>query len=239
MMKNVVDEERIALQLNSVAFSYRQRSGFFRHNEFWALKNISFTVSHGETLGVIGRNGVGKSTLLKLLAGIYLPEKGEIIRNTGKISLLSLQAGFVPYLTGRENAILSGMLLGLSYKEVQDALPEIIEFSELRDFIEQPVKTYSMGMKARLGFSVALKVNPDVVLLDEILGVGDEEFKKKSQTAMIERMKSNKTIVLASHNIQLLKRVCNRAVWIEAGVTKAEGKTDEVIREYHSFVNGN
>jgi lipopolysaccharide transport system ATP-binding protein len=149
-----------------------------------------------------------------------------------RISLISLQAGFVPYLSGRENAILSGMLLGATKTEICSQMDDIIAFSELNGFFEEPVNTYSTGMRARLGFSVAYHVEPDVILLDEVLGVGDEAFRNKSTAAMKERIKSDKTVVLVSHNVPLLREICDRVVWIEDGKTAAQGKVSEILDAY-------
>ena len=182
--------ESKVVSLHNVGLYYTRRNGMFRRTKYWALRDISFDLNYRETLGVIGRNGVGKTTLLRVLAGIISPNTGLIIAHQEKvrISLISLQAGFVPSLTGRENAILNGILLGSSMREVKDSMEKIIAFSELEDFIDQPVNTYSTGMRARLGFSVAYFANPDVMLLDEVLGVGDEAFREKSTEAMKRRI---------------------------------------------------
>ena len=225
------------MRISNISASYWKRSGFLRRDKFWALKNISFEINHGETLGIIGRNGVGKSTLLRLLAGIIVPDSGEIeLFDCKKASLLSLQVGFIGHLNGRENAILSGMLLGMSRKYIEEHIDEIIEFSELGDFFEQPVKTYSSGMKARLGFSVSFLANPDILLLDEVLGVGDAAFQIKSTKAMKEKIQSNKTIVLVSHNTNMIRELCDRAVWIEDGVTRKQGNVENVINEYNNYI---
>jgi lipopolysaccharide transport system ATP-binding protein len=225
------------MRISNVSASYWKRSGFLRKDKFWALKNVSFEINHGETLGIIGRNGVGKSTLLRLLAGIIVPDSGEIeLFDCNEASLLSLQVGFIGHLNGRENAILSDMLLGMSRQYIEEHLVEITEYSELGDFFEQPVNTYSAGMKARLGFSISFLANPDILLLDEVLGVGDESFREKSTHAMKERMKSNKTIVLVSHNANMIRDLCDRVVWIEEGMTKKEGNAVDVIDEYSDFM---
>jgi lipopolysaccharide transport system ATP-binding protein len=203
-----------------------------RWNKYWALKDVSFDIYHGETLAVIGRNGAGKSTLLRVLAGIISPDRGRVQNNGCTISMLSLRVGFIPHLTGRENAVLSGMLMGLRRREVEKRMDAIVDFSELGSFIDEPVRTYSAGMNARLGFSVAFQSDPDILLIDEVLGVGDVEFRKKSTDALREKIKSDKTVVLVSHMPQTVKELCNRAVWIEGGATKAEGGTNEVLEQY-------
>lgn len=220
------------LQVRNIAVSYRQRAGILRWNRFWALRDISFDLYHGETLGVVGRNGAGKSTLLRVLADIITPDRGYVSRNGDSVSLLSLQLGFIPHLSGRENAILSGMLMGLHRTEIEQLMPAIEAFSELSSFIDEPVRAYSSGMKARLGFAVAFQADPDILLVDEVLGVGDIEFRKKSFEAMREKIKSNKTVVLVSHTPQMLKSLCDRIVWIEKGVTRAEGEANQVLPEF-------
>jgi lipopolysaccharide transport system ATP-binding protein len=225
----------LALSLCHVGAYYRQRRGVFG-KPFWALKDVSFNLYQGETLGIIGRNGVGKSTLLRLIADIVKPNRGEIINYGFSAALLCMQLGFIHYLTGRENAILSGMFMGLRKQEILSRLDDIIAFSELGSFIDQPVGTYSSGMVARLGFSVALQADPDILLIDEILGVGDAEFVHKSTQAMRERMRSHKTIVFVSHNSQMVEQLCDRVVWIEEGVSRAEGSPAEVIKQYLHFL---
>jgi lipopolysaccharide transport system ATP-binding protein len=227
------------LTLQHVGLHYSKRQRFLKNSLYWALRDVSFDLHLGETLGIIGRNGVGKSTLLRVLAGIISPDTGQmLIHKPGlRISLISLQAGFVPFLSGRENAILSGMLLGATKKEILSRMDDIMAFSELNGFLDQPVNTYSTGMRARLGFSVAYYVNPDVILLDEVLGVGDEAFRQKSTTAMKQRIKSDKTVVLVSHSVPLVKEVCDRLVWIENGKTQAQGGVLEVLAAYLKCIN--
>jgi len=168
-------EPVIAVQNVEVRFGYRR--SLFRNDAVEALRDVSFNLYQGDSLGIIGRNGAGKSTLLSLLGGIILPDSGRVINNNVRTSLLALQVGFDPELSGRANALLSGMLLGFRYEDVKANLDKIIAFSELGKFIDKPVKTYSAGMKGRLGFSVALEMNPDVILIDEVLGVGDIKFR--------------------------------------------------------------
>jgi lipopolysaccharide transport system ATP-binding protein len=224
------------LELSSVGLRYTLRSGGVKNNEYWALKNISFSIYSGECLGVIGRNGVGKSSLLKVISGILQPDRGEVIRHHDVISsLLTLQLGFSSNLTGRENALLSGMLLGLSKKEVEGKIQEIIDFSELGQFFEAPLSTYSSGMKARLGFAVSMLSRPDLLLIDEVLGVGDAQFRRKSNQAIKECIKSDKTVVLVSHSLSTIKELCNRVVWIENGETIMQGEAKEVLGKYDVY----
>lgn len=224
------------ISLRNVAVNFRRKTGMFSSEPFAALKDISFDLFHGDSLGVIGRNGAGKTTLLRLLGGITRPDSGELTNNGFQTSLLSLQVGFDQQLTGRNNAFLSGMLLGFRKEEVEAKLEEIIAFAELEKFIDQPVHTYSSGMRARLGFSVAIFLDPDVLLIDEVLAVGDAEFREKSLAVMKEKLKSDKTIVLVSHQANTIKQLCNRAVWIEEGVTRAEGDTKTVLAKYEKFL---
>ena len=224
-------EHSLALQLRRVGVHYHRRVKT-QDNGHWALKDVSFDLYHGETLGVIGRNGVGKSTLLRVMAGIIAPDRGEMINRSGRASLLSLQVGFVAHLTGRENAMLSAMLLGMSRREARLKLDEIVSFSGLGDFIDEPVGNYSSGMRARLGFAVSFHVDPDILLIDEVLGVGDAEFKQKSTIAMKERIRSDRTVVMVSHNLQTMRELCDRVVWLEKGHTVAEGPTEYVVGLY-------
>ena len=228
-----MEGKKIILRLKNIGLYYKRKTGLLRHDKFWALQDVSFDLCHGETLGIIGKNGVGKSTVLRLIARIMDPDLGEVIRHEPlRASLLALQVGFIPHLTGRQNAILGGLLLGLRRSEVEALLPQIIGFSELGDFVDQPVRSYSTGMRARLGFSVALYADPDILLVDEVLGVGDADFRKKSADAIREISKSNKTVVIVSHNNELIRSLCDRVVWIENGHTQAVGSTDSILEEY-------
>ena len=227
---------KTVISLESVGVCFRSRRSFFRFKHFDALKDVSFDLHTGDALGVIGRNGVGKSTLLRVIAGIISPDRGKVINRGVSTALLSLQTGFDPEVTGRRNAILSGMLLGFSKREMHEKLDRIVDFSELGSYIDEPVKTYSAGMRARLGFSIAVQMKPDVLLIDEILGVGDTEFRKKSEQALQAKIVSEQTVVLVSHNAAEIKRLCNRAVWIENGVTMKEGKSADVIGAYEAYL---
>lgn len=228
---------RWMIALAKVGVTYKFRHSLFSTGSFEALKDLSFSLKEGETLGVIGRNGAGKTTLLRLLAGIYKPDRGKVhIRRRLKISLLSLQLGFDHELSGRDNAILSGMLMGFSHGEIMRRLDAIIEFSELDEFISRPVKTYSSGMLARLGFSVALQMSPDVLLIDELLGVGDSGFQAKSTTAMRDKIRSNQTVVLVSHSGANIRNLCDRAVWIEQGTRRMVGDSNQVMDAYEEYI---
>jgi len=224
------------LSLKNVGVSYPQKNGFFKKNPYWALKNVSFDLFHGETLGIIGRNGAGKSTMLRLIAGILEPDKGEIVRSNLSVSLLSLSVGFSPHLTGRQNAVLSGLLLGMRRFQIEQKMNRIIEFAELGEFFDQPVRTYSTGMRARLGFSVALQADQDIMLVDEVLGVGDEDFRIKSSTALKKKIRSEKSVIIVSHSVPTLKELCDRVVWIEDGENRAEGNSDDVLSRYQEEV---
>ena len=180
-------------------------------------------------MGVIGGNGAGKSTLLKLLSGILDPDEGKVFRKVRNASLLTLGLGFLPNLNGRDNAVLSGIMLGKTREEMTNLLPDIIDFAEIGDAINDPVRTYSSGMRARLSFATALKADPEMILVDELLGVGDLHFRKKSTQAMKEQISSEKTVVVVSHNEELIKEVCDRLVWIDAGTIKAQGSVEEVF----------
>ena len=220
------------ISLKDVGVCYARKVGFLKHDYYWALKNVSLDLYPGETLGVVGRNGSGKSTLLKLLAGIIGPDKGTMLTMGATASLLSLRVGFNKHLTGRENAIMSGVLLGMTYKEVVSAMDEIADFADIGEFLDEPVLTYSSGMKARLGFSVAYKAEPEILLIDEALGVGDIEFKRKSSEAMKARIRSNKTVVFVSHSLKTINQLCNRAVLLEHGESIATGSSEEIVDLY-------
>lgn len=226
----------ILISVRHIGVRFMSRRSLFNRDYIEALRDVSFELRQGDSLGIIGRNGAGKTTLLRLLGGIIRPDKGEIVNNNASTALLALNVGFDPELSGRVNAVLSGMLLGFTKEEVEAKLDDIIAFSELGDFIERPIQSYSSGMKARLGFSVTSQLSPDVLLIDEVLGVGDAEFQKKSTAVMKEKILSDQSIVLVSHNAATVKNLCNRAVWIEDGVTKMEGDSAEVVEAYERYI---
>ena len=221
----------IELENVGIAFNAQRRVG---GNRFWALEDVSVSLRRGERLGVIGRNGAGKSTLLRVIAGILTPDRGRVRRAPVSCQLLSLALGFTPHLSGRDNAILSGLMLGLRRRDIVARLPAIRDFCELGDFFEQPIAAYSSGMVMRLAFSVALQVEPDVLLIDEVLSVGDADFQEKSGAALRERIQSGTTVVFVSHGDSQIRQVCTRALWIEHGRSVMEGAVDDVLKAYHA-----
>jgi len=221
----------ITLENVGVAFNAQLRVG---SPKFWALEDVSFSLKRGQRLGVVGRNGAGKSTLLRTLAGIIEPDRGRLTRARVTCQLLSLSVGFMQHLSGRDNAILSGLMLGLRRRDILQRLPKIMEFSELGAFFEQPISSYSTGMLMRLGFSVALQVEPDILLIDEVLAVGDTDFQQKSGAALRERIHGGTTVVFVSHGDEQVRQVCDRVVWIEHGRSVMEGDVDDVLKAYHA-----
>lgn len=202
------------------------------YNEFWALKDISFEVKKGERLGILGLNGAGKSTLLKIIAGVYKPTTG-IVEKHGKIApMLELGAGFDPNYTGAENIFLYGSVLGLSREFLESKYDEIVEFSELKKFIDVPLKNYSSGMKARLGFAIATIVEPDILILDEVLSVGDAKFRKKSEARVMQMFDKGVTVLFVSHSLAQVERLCDKAIILEHGQVVAFGDTALVARVY-------
>lgn len=214
---------------------YRATLNLFSSNGFWALKDLNFELYQGETLGIIGKNGSGKSTLMRLLAGIIKPDNGKVISKKNiEVLLLSLRVGFMPQLTGRENIVMSGILLGMRRRRVIELVDSIIEYSGITDFIDMPVRTYSSGMKARLGFAVACHANPDVLLMDEVLGVGDKEFRQKSLQTTKDMINSDCSVVIVSHNEKTIREYCHRAIWVDDGGIRMLGDTEEVIQAYEA-----
>jgi len=203
-----------------------------RAEEFWALRDVCFRLEPGETLGIIGPNGAGKSTILKLISRILEPTSGQVIVNGRLSALLELGAGFHPDLTGRENVYLSGSVLGLSRREMNRMFTGIVEFAEMERFIDMPLKHYSAGMQMRLGFSVATSVDPDILLIDEVLAVGDEAFQKKCLARIDEFRRQHKTVVLVSHSLKTIQDICHRALWLEGGEIKVIGDTNRVVALY-------
>lgn len=208
------------------------------YEEFWAVKDVSLEVPEGTTFGLIGRNGSGKSTLLKMLARILVPDKGRVVMNGRVASLLEVGSGFHPELSGRENIYLNGSILGMSKKEIDGKFDDIVDFSEVRRFIDQPVKNYSSGMYVRLGFSVAVHVRPDILVVDEVLAVGDAGFQAKSRKRFAELKGDGRTIILVSHSMSQVRELCDRVAWIDQGSLRAIGEPARVIADYLASVEG-
>ncbi|MCD8161058.1 MAG: ABC transporter ATP-binding protein [Clostridiales bacterium] len=248
--------QRPAITAKNVYLSYRsiapvkrrnikQASGFKddafkqkgRVEHFEALHGVSFEVGKGEIIGLIGRNGSGKSTLLRVLAGIFEPDKGSVDLHGNTVSLLALGVGFQTQLSGRENIYLSGLLLGFTKAEIDDQIDEIIAFSELGRFIEQPVRTYSSGMQSKLGFAITAILKTDIILVDEVLSVGDAHFKKKSGRKMAELIsEKSRTVVIVSHNAETIRTNCEKVIWLHDGDIRRIGPTQEVVDEYEAFM---
>lgn len=207
--------------------------GKLEYKDFEALKGVSFQVYRGEVIGIIGRNGAGKSTILKIISGILKPTSGKVVRNGNIVPMLELGSGFDYDLTGRENIFLNGAILGYSKEFLYSKYDEILEFSELGDFINMPIRNYSSGMVMRLAFSIATVVNPEILIVDEILAVGDENFQKKSYARMMELMSGGTTVLYVSHDMKQIKTMCNRVVWLEGGVVKMQGPTQMVCDAYN------
>ena len=236
MTENAVEIENVTLHFPKQRNALRMLINLFRKKKvrFTALRNVSLEVKKGEVIGIIGKNGSGKSTLLRIISGIYPADEGSC-KAAGSISLLAgLGTGFSGHQTGRENAILYGSILGHDEQIMTEKLPEIIDFSELGSFIDEPVRTYSSGMKARLGLAVASAIHPDILLIDEVLGVGDPQFKEKSKKRILGLVKSTGTVVLVSHSFGLMKEICDRLVFIHKGQIVDVGEPEEIIKLYYS-----
>lgn len=238
-----------AIEVNNLCINYKGLKSYYikksllhgKHEKaevFEAVKNVSFSVKKGEILGLVGRNGSGKSTILNSIAGIFSPNSGTIDLHGNSVSLLSIGVGFQKELSGRENIVLSGMLLGFSKKQVMEKMDEIIEFSELGEFIEAPVRTYSSGMYSKLAFSITAILETDIMLIDEVLSVGDAKFKKKSYNKMKSLISdANRTVIIVSHSADTIRGLCNKVLWIDSGEVKMYGETDEVLDAYEIFMN--
>lgn len=244
------DDESLAIHLESVGIRYRRYRkrlmtlkdhavSFFRgarYEHFWALRDIELSVPRGSTLGVVGANGSGKSTLLKAICGVLPPTTGQV-RSRGRIApLLELGGGFNAELTGRENIFLNGAIMGLSHAEMEEKIERIIDFAEIGDFIDVPIQNYSSGMRGRLGFAVATDIDPDILLLDEVLSVGDASFRRKAVERMESFFTSDKTIVVVTHDLGQIQRLCDRAIFIDKGHIAARGDVDEVLEAYRQWV---
>ena len=233
--ENVVQQLRVIRErpdsLREVFVRMFRRSNHYQ--AFRALDNISFSVREGEVLGIVGRNGSGKSTTLKIIAGVYRPTSGKLTVDGRVAALIELGAGFHPDLTGRENIVINGLMLGLTRKQIREREQKIIEFAELGEFIDSPVKQYSSGMFTRLGFSIAVEVNPDILLIDEILSVGDQQFQEKSIKRIEDFRNRGKTIVFVSHSAASIQQLCTRALLLHDGVLMYDGAPDQTIAKYN------
>lgn len=240
--------ENTAIQLSDVAVRFRiphekiptlqeyairwlkRRSVSF--TDFNALNNVSFSIRQGETVGIIGANGAGKSTLLKVISRVIRPTHGRVFLRGRIAPLLELGAGFDYEVTGRENIFLNGAVLGFSRKDIASRLDRIVEFSGIDDFIDAPIRTYSSGMVARLGFAIATDIQPDILIIDEILAVGDADFQKKSAARILRYHDSGSTVLLVSHNLDSIKNLCDRVIWLEHGTIKMVGWVDDIVKQY-------
>lgn len=242
-------EKPIAIEVENLTIRYRrikrhsisQSFKQFRKsasNYFEAISGVSFSIPKGSIVGLVGSNGSGKSTLLNAIAGIFSPDEGSVDLKGNSVSLLSIGVGFQKEMSGRENIVLSGMLLGFSKNEILKQIDEIIEFTELGDFIDMPVKTYSSGMYSKLAFSITAVLETDIILIDEILSVGDAKFKKKSYAKMKELISdANRTVIIVSHSMPALKELCDSVIWLEQGTIRAIGETNEIIEQYTEYMN--
>ena len=212
-------------------------SGRLKYEEFTVFEDVSFDVKKGEVVGIIGKNGAGKSTLLKIVSGVLKPTKGQVTSNGNIVPMLELGAGFDPELTGRENIYLNGSILGYDEQFLQEQYQEIVDFSELCDFINMPIRNYSSGMMMRLAFSIATVVSPEILIVDEILAVGDEGFQNKSKERMLELMGGGTTVLFVSHSLEQIQEMCNRVVWLDEHKVRMVGEASQVCQAYREYWN--
>lgn len=225
------------LELNDVSLKFQYRKSAFEYEYHQVLDSVSLSVYQSESLGIIGQNGVGKTTILRIMAGIIDASSGSVRRRKGtSAALLTLGLGFKPQLSGRDNARLAAMLAGASSKQAEVHLEEIKEFSQLGDYFERPVKTYSSGMRARLGFSTSLLTHVDTMLIDEVLSVGDAQFSEKAEKAIRKRISGSQTVVFVSHSEAQIRSICDRAIWLKDGKIASEGSPELVFNEYNSYL---
>ncbi len=218
-------------------FVFKFVQGKVKYDEFWALKNISFELEKGDRLGILGLNGAGKSTILKVIAGVYRPTEGKVTKKGVIAPLLELGAGFDMQYTARENIYLYGAVLGYKKEFIDEKFDEIIDFAELRKFVDVPLKNYSSGMKSRLGFAICTAVNPDILILDEVLSVGDAKFRKKSEKKVTDMFANNTTVLFVSHSLEQVQRICNKAMILDHGELVAFGDIDSVSKQYQKMIN--
>jgi ABC-2 type transport system ATP-binding protein len=231
MKFNLSQEKLDSLKEYFIKFIRRE----IKYDEFWALQDVSFTLQKGDRLGILGLNGAGKSTLLKAIAGVYKPTEGSIYKSGVLAPLLELGAGFDMQYTARENIYLYGAVLGYSKEFIDSKFDEIVEFSELKKFLDVPLKNYSSGMKTRLGFSICTAVDPDILILDEVLSVGDAKFRKKSEKKITSMFASNVTVLFVSHTLAQVRRICNKAMILDHGKLIAFGNVEEIANRYEEM----
>lgn len=244
----MIDVDHVSMRFNlGIEKGFSLKQGFIdlfnkekrknkKKNEFWALKDVNFKINKGEVVGFVGSNGAGKSTLLKVVAGVMKPTKGSVSAYGNICPMIELGAGFDPQLTARENIYLNGAVMGYSKELIESKFEEIVEFSELKDFLDVPVQNFSSGMTARLAFSIATIVDPEILIVDEILSVGDIAFQAKSEAKMLSMIGGGTTVLFVSHSLAQIKKLCDRVIWIEHGVVKKIGGKD-VCDEYLKFMN--
>jgi len=227
-----MNTEQVLIRAENVGVTYTM-GAFWKKTYYTPIEGISFDVISGQNLGIIGRNGAGKSTLLRLLAGIILPDEGRIIKGPEvSVSMLVANAGFDPFISGRDNIYLAGMIFGLGSKDLDEKMPRILEFAGIGDWIDKPLRTYSSGMVARVGFSLSLEMTPDVLLIDEAMGAGDENFRKKARTRLLKKIKSDQTTVIVSHDLDILADLCSRVIWIHEKHIVMDDDPKKVTEEY-------
>ena len=222
------------MRLSEVSVVYSGYGFLSAADDVVALRDVSLHVQPGDKLGILGRNGAGKSTLMRVMAGVLNPNRGQVDHEGMSSALLSLNAGFDGELSGVQNIVMHGMLMGLSRREAASRVDAVLELSGLKDAIHRRVSTYSSGMRARLCFSTAINLDPDILLLDEVFSVGDAEFREKSRDVMLKRFTDEKAIVLVTHNVNMIKRICEDAIWLDRGMVRAYGDTEQVTAEYQS-----
>ncbi len=230
--------EQVLIRAENISITYSMGS-FWNKTSYTPIEDMTFDVISGQNLGIIGRNGAGKSTLLRLLAGIILPDVGRIIKGPEvSVSMLVANAGFDPFISGRDNIYLAGMIFGLSRKDLNEKMPRIVEFAGIGDWIDKPLKTYSSGMAARVGFSLSLEMTPDVLLIDEAMGAGDENFRKKARTRLLKKIQSDQTTVIVSHDLDVLTDLCSRVIWIHEKRIRMDGDPKKVTEAYLKTTGG-
>ena len=246
MSNTDIEVDNVSMKFNMIRdkvdslkdFIFKTIKREIQYNEFWALKNVSFSVEKGDRVGILGLNGAGKSTLLKVISGVFKPTEGHVDKHGKMVPLLELGAGFDPQYTGKENIYLYGAMLGYTKKFIDSKYDEIVEFSELQKFMDVPVKNYSSGMKSRLGFSIATVVEPKILILDEVLSVGDAKFRKKSEKKIMSMFDSGVTVLFVSHSLEQVQRLCNKAMILEKGKLIAYGDIDPISEQYSKMIGG-